>query len=479
MTVRRARSNRANAARLAVLAILLLALCAASGALASLAAAVPASGEMWMWGVLSGGIGLDDRYDAVARGADGSLFTLGIVNSDYGVVPGQLVLVKCNAAGDQVWQREWAVPGAKGISPMAVAVDAAGNAAAVSTVWDGTDRDMLVTKWSAAGAQQWTAVKSSADPSLNDEAADVVTDAAGNVYVCGAVGSGSSAVVVKYDDAADPAHPLVGLERWTHYTTGTHATASARATSIAGDGSGGLYVTGSRLMATGGNSVYVQKLSTGGASKWLRGWDGAAHKYDSGDVVRYRDGFVYVGGETETSAHSNDVVALRYSAGSGTRTWARTWDNPVTHDSDEISDLQVDGHGNAYITGTSFYLTTVKYKALLLKIGRSGTVKWVRTYYDKASDGYGSYWSLAVSSPGTVWTVGFVRTATVPMWVVARYAANGKRAWLTRWDGPPPGHLGGRGADACVLSGTRDLFVVGATLAADAHTNAGLAWLRR
>ena len=479
MTARRVLSNPARAAGCALLAVLILGLWAASGALAPLAVAAPAPGELWMARVLSGSAGVDDRYADVTRAKDGSLYAVGVQDYDWGVLPGLLIVVKCTAAGESLWYRTCAIPGAESVEPVAIAVDPAGNAVAVATVWDGSDREIFVARWDAAGVLQWTASKGSADPTLNDEAADVVSDAAGAVYVCGAMGSGSAAVVIKYDAAADPAHPSVGRERWTHYTTGDHATDSAAAHSIATDGSGGLYVTGSRLMAVGDDDVYVQKLTAAGASKWLRGWDGADHQFDSGDVVRYRAGSVYVGGETKTSAHSNDVVVLRYAARSGARTWARTWDNAVTHNSDEISDLQVDGRGNAYVTGTTFYQTTVKYKALLLKVDRQGKVKWMRTYYDEASDGYGSYWSLAVSTSGTAWTVGFVRTATVPMWVVARYGADGKRAWLTRWAGPSPADLGGQSADACVLSGTSDLFVAGSTLAPGGSTNAAVAWLRR
>ena len=183
---------------------------------------------MWSWDVLSGGGNLDDRFVDVARGAAGSLHALGVLDFDYGALPGQLMLVKYDTAGNMVWRRANIVPGATQVTPMAVADDPLGNVIAVATFWDGTDRDMFVIKWSAAGAARWTAVKGSADPSLDDEATDVVTGKAGNVHVCGAMGSRSSAVVVKYD--ADD-----GLEKWTHYTSGNHATESAQANSIAGD----------------------------------------------------------------------------------------------------------------------------------------------------------------------------------------------------------------------------------------------------
>ena len=113
----------------------------------------PASGELWTARVLSGSAGLDDRYADVARGGDGSLYARGgTVNSDCGVLPGLLTVVKCDAAGASLWYRACAVPGAVSVEPVAIAVDPAGNAVAVATVWDGSDREIFVAKWNAAGA---------------------------------------------------------------------------------------------------------------------------------------------------------------------------------------------------------------------------------------------------------------------------------------------------------------------------------------
>ena len=479
MNLHRVVTGRARVARLAIFTALLLALCAAGGALAPRATAGIAPGQMWMTNVFDGGANVDDRYVDVARAADGSLYALGVINYQYGVFPGVLMLVKCDAAGAVTWRRAVAVPTATQVFPMAVTVDPAGNVIAVASWREGGDTDWFTAKMDPAGTLQWWAVKASADPTFDDDVSDVVADKAGNVYVCGSLDDDSSAVV-KYDVNDDPANPGKGLEKWTHYTTGNHAAAWAEANSIAIDGYANLYVTGSRLMKTGEYNVFVEKLrGSDGTSRWLRGWDGAAHKYDEGDVVRYRNGYVYVGGYSETKSHGSDIVVLRYAARSGTRHWARTWDNPAAHKGEEISDLRIDGYGNAYVTGTTFYMTAVKYKALLLKIGRNGTVRWSRTYYDRASNGYGSWWSLAVSDTGTVWTVGFVRGPTVSLWTMARYSRAGKRAWLTRWDGPAPGHLGGAGAYACVLSGTRDLFVAGDTVVTGEYDDTALAWLRR
>jgi hypothetical protein len=479
-SARPATSRRHGAiARVVVLVAALVLACAASGAVAPLAAAGFAPGQIWGFSILDGASHADDQYIDVARAADGSLYAMGMHDFDYGVLPGHILMVKFTAAGTMAWQRSCVIPGAQQVDPRAVAVDREGNVIAVATFWDGADRDWFVVKWDAAGNVQWTADKGSADPTLNDEAADVVTDKTGDVYVCGTMGSGAEAVVVKYNDEADPANPATGLEEWSRYTTGNHATESAEGTSIAIDGNGDLYTTGSRLMKTGDDNVFVQKIRGGtGGLLWMRGWDGAAHRPDGGVVVRYRGGGVFVGGATETKSHSNDIVVLRYSARTGARGWVRTWDNAATHDSDEFSDLRVDGYGNVYVTGTTFTMTAVKYKALLLKIGRTGTVKWKRTYYDKASNGFGSWWSLAVDTAGNAWTVGFVRDATTALATVARYDKTGKRVWLTRWDGTPVTTVGAH-AQACVLSGTLDLFVAGSTMVTNEFDDAAVIWLRR
>ena len=479
MTVRCRVIGHTRVVRLALFSALLVALGAAGGALAPPAAAsFPVPGEMLASHVIDGASHADDRFVDVTRSPDGSLYALGVIDFQWSALPGKIYLQKCDAGGNLVWNRSYTVPGATGVYPMAVTADSEGNVIAVANATDGTDRDIFVIKWDAAGVVQWTAVKGSADPDLDDEVTGVVTDKTGDVYVCGAMGDGTSAAVVKYNDEADPLHPLTGLEEWANSTTGNHATSSALASGITIDSSGNLYVTGERLMKTGDDNVYVQKLrGSSGGTLWLRGWDGASHKHDGGTVVRYRGRYVYVGGESETKTHSNDIVVLRYAARTGARSWVRTWDNATTHNSDEISDLRVDGYGNAYVTATTFYMTTVKYKALLLKIGRTGTVKWKRTYYDTASNGYGTWWSLSVDSAGNAWTVGFVTTSTHPMWIVARYSASGKRAWLTRWDGPA--HTGADGGNACTLAGDNLLFVAGSVAGAGELDDAGVAWLYR
>lgn len=476
---RTAASARALVVSAFVTALLLLGAAALGGALAPPAAAGFAPGQVWMWHAHDGGGGVDDRFADVARAPDGSLYACGTTDFDVGVQAGQLQLVKYDAAGDTVWTRTATVPGVTVMFAKAVSVDPSGAATVVASFVKDGYWDMFVAKWNAAGTPQWTAVKGSADPQLDDEAADVVANAAGDVFVCGSMGSGSEVAVVKYDSAADPAHPMQGLEEWTHHTSGTVFTDMAHGQGIAIDPHGDVYVTGNRVMKSGGSNLYVEKLRGGaGGSLWLRGWDGAAHQHDTGLVVRYRDGAVYVGGETQTLKHAGDIVVLRYAARTGTRSWVRTWDNPKMHQTDDLSDLRVDGHGNVSVAGLSYYLTAVKYKALLVRVRRSGSVAWWRTYRDVPSNGYAGWNTLAVSSSGTAYVAGFARTATIVQMTVARYSAAGRRVWLTTWDGPPPAYAGAD-ATACVFSGSSDLVVVGSSVVTPTYDDAAAVWLRR
>jgi hypothetical protein len=456
----------------------LLAVCVAG--LAS--AATPAHalilgpGDLWSWVVVSGPLHEDDAfYDvAVAGVAKDTLYAVGSTDR-AGAQDGYLLMAQYDASGDgPAWARSWRPFGAVGASATAVTTDNDGNVIAAGTSWNGAHYDIVVIKRDPSGAVVWTDVKDGATHG-NDVAADVVTDGAGNVYVCGSLDGYAKAVVLKYAAAADPLSPGTAQPLWERATRPTTTPGSAEAAALA-YADGAIYVTGSRDTKTD-DDCFLRKLGRDGSTKWIRGWDGAAHRHDGGQAVSvFRSSgpdAVYVAGGTETRTHSNDVMLLRYST-TGKRIWARTWDGP-THSSDEVWDLAVDGHGRPCVVGCTF-VAGMDNKALLVAWTAGGTRRWTRTYRVDA-DGQAAF-SGVVAGGSAIWVVGHADSATSRDWVAAKYAGSGTREWLTRWSGPPGDPRGGS-LSACVACASGGLFAAGRVSSTAEGENAAVGWFRR
>src|SRR5205085_1047755 len=101
----------------------------------------------------------------------------------------------------------------------------------------GTGEDYATIKYSASGVQQWVQ-RYNGTGNSTDEASSVKADASGNVYVTGwsyGTGSGSDYATIKYNSA--------GVQQWLQKYNGP-GNASDKASSIAVDAAGKVYITG-------------------------------------------------------------------------------------------------------------------------------------------------------------------------------------------------------------------------------------------
>lgn len=459
---------------------LLVVSCLAALAAATPAWAVtPAPGDVWTWSTLDGPQHADDSYYDLAVGgpAAGVVYTAGAEDLDYGSHTGYLLTAKYDATGPgPIWTRAWRPIGSTLAVAQAVTVDAAGNVICAGVAWNGANFDIAVIKRDSMGTIVWWAVRPGA-ADRNDGVADVVTDAAGNVYVCGTLDGNAEAVVLKYAAAADPDSLLQkGQLVWERTTKATVSPGSVEAWGLA-YGGGALYFTGSRTTKNG-QDCFLRKLGRDGSTKWLRGWDGAAHLYDYGQVAavfpKPGPDAVYVAGATETKGHSWDIALLKYSS-AGRRLWVRTYDG-AAHGGDEVWDMAVDGRGRARVAGSTFVAEGSVTKALLVAWSADGAKRWARTY--RVKTGQQAAFATVVAGKDAIWVAGHADTATRREWVAARYGADGTRTWLTRWAGPPGDPRGGQ-VNGCALFTADKLFVTGAVGTAASGDDAAIAWFRR
>lgn len=314
----------------------------------------PAGSELWtrQFGTSAG----DFAYGVVVDRAD-NIYVAGLT---FGALPGQTesgigdaFLRKYTASGNELWTRQFGSTGSwRKTEALAVAVDQAGNVAVVGSTEDtlagqttaGND-DAFVRKYTASGDELWTRQFGS---SKYDRADGVATDAAGNVYVAASFNSGVSGdthdvVVRKYDpngaqlwtrqfgdskndiagdivaDAAGNSYVVAsingdwsglddglvrkydgnGAEIWSRQISS--GTGEDRATGVALDESGNLYVAGSAIDMlpgqTGRGDIYVRKYDPGGAEIWTHQF--GPDFFDQGEGVAVGPGGeVYVAGYT-------------------------------------------------------------------------------------------------------------------------------------------------------------------------------------
>ncbi|HPQ54701.1 MAG TPA: SBBP repeat-containing protein [Spirochaetota bacterium] len=227
----------------------------------------------------------------------------------------------------------------------------------------------------------------------------VATDAAGNIYVTGAVTAsldgeyfygGSDMFVAKYDPN--------GVWKWTRQLG---STGNDHGEGIAVDSGGNVYVTGRTSGSFDENQYYlgtdwfVVKYNSDGVKQWSkqRGQSGGGGVGDAGNAIAVSDsGYVYATGYT----NDTDIIIIRLASDTGNYNW-------VTIPSAALSSgkgVAVDSDSNVYITGnTGINLNTKAvlgyYDAFIIKYNSDLSIQqWVQQFGTGSND-YGN--SIAVS----------------------------------------------------------------------------------
>ncbi|MCA9579009.1 MAG: hypothetical protein H6726_03410 [Sandaracinaceae bacterium] len=294
--------------------------------------------ELWtrQFGTANG----DFAY-SVSVGTDGSVLVAGLTQ---GTLPGQTgpgigasfgdgFVRKYDAAGTELWTRQFGTPDGDVIESVSVGADGsvlvAGGTSGILSGQAGLGAfDAFVRKYDAAGTELWTRQFGTAN---GDSAESVSVGADGSVLVAGSTfgtftgqtSAGSwDAFVRKYDAA--------GTELWTRQF-GTASDEHASSVSVAADGS--VLVAGDTLgtlpgqATAGGQDAFVRKYDAAGTEVWTRQFGGAS--YDLALSVSVGgDDSVLVAGQTggtlpgQTSGGNEDAFVRQYDA-AGSEIWTR------------------------------------------------------------------------------------------------------------------------------------------------------------
>ena len=290
------------------------------------------------WNRTWGGSNIDHCHN-VATDGDGNVYVIGDTTS-FGAGGYDIVLVKWDSSGNQLWNRTWGGIGAE--RGFGVAVDDSNCifVTGYTESYGSGGADIVVVKWDSSGNQLWNRTWGGI---LWDAGIDVTFDGTGNIYVIGETvnfGAGSTDVVlVKLDSSGN----LQWFRTWGGIGTDGGS-------GVVVDGAGYISVTGyTENFGAGGRDLILVRYDASGNQIWNRTWGGSGT--DGGaDLVLDSNGDIFLIGSTYSfGSGNNDMIMVKYDA-AGNQVWNRTWG---WINEDGGSAITVDNTGHIYTTGTT------------------------------------------------------------------------------------------------------------------------------
>ena len=263
--------------------------------------------------------------------------------------------------------------------------------------------------------------------SLYDMATDVVIDGFGNVYVTGeSFGAGG------YMDYATVKYNSEGVEQWVVRYNGP-ADNRDKATAIAIDNSGDIYVTGESIGSDGDYDIMTVKYSPDGVELWAARYNGPGNSDDRATALAVGvSGNIYVTGYSYTDSTLLDYTTIKYGP-DGAELWVTHY-NGSQDDNDRAIALAVDISGNVYVTGSSYAGITGRDDYATIKYGPDGAELWV-AHYDGPGNGYDTAADIKVDNAGNVYvTGGSVGLGNFgPDYATIKYNTDGVEQWVGRY----------------------------------------------
>jgi len=360
--------------------------------------------------------------------------------------------IKYNSAGVQQWAARYNGPGNVGDFAHSIAIDGSGNVYVTGySAGSGTGNDYATIKYNSTGVQQWAARYNGPGNSI-DEAYSVAVDGSGNVYVTGGStgsGTGYDYATIKYNSA--------GVQQWVARYNGP-GNSSDITRSIAIDGSGNVYVTGSSVGSGTGSDYATLKYNSTGVQQWAARYNGPGNSIDEAySIAVDGSGNVYVTGGSTGSGTLNDYATIKYNS-TGVQQWEARYNGPG-NSSDITRSIAIDGSGNVYVTGSSVGSGTLA-DFFTIKYNSTGVQQWVARYNGGNFDDFAN--SMAVDASGNVYVTGesLVSASTLYDYATVKYNSSGVQQWVQRYDGP--GNLID-GANSVAVESSGNVYVTGSS----------------
>jgi hypothetical protein len=284
----------------------------------------------------------------------------------------------------------------------------------------------------------------------DDRATALAVDSYGNVYVTGqSYGSGT-----QRDYATIKYYPN-GNTAWVRRYNGP-GNNNDDVYAVAVDAYGNVYVTGGSIGSGTSFDYATIKYKPNGDTAWARRYNGPANNSDAAVALAVDDsGNVHVTGSSPGSGTSSDYATIKYKP-NGDTAWVRRYNGPG-NGSDAAGALAVDSSGNVYVTGGSSGSGTNRDYATI-KYYPNGDTAWVRRY-NGPGDTLDYTQAMATDDYGNVYVTGVSRgTGTDDDYATIKYYPNGDTGWVRRYNGP------GNSTDdarAVAVDGSGNVYVTG------------------
>ena len=243
--------------------------------------------------------------------------------------------IKYDSVGDTVWVRKFQGGRFSSPEPVSIVVNANGDVyVTANTSLISFTADCELIKYNSAGDTMWVRIYN------NSPTSSIAVDGSGNVYITGfswVSNSSSDYATIKYNSNGD----TLWVRRYNGSGNGRNY-----ATSLAVVGSGNVYVTGSSNNPNTGYDFVTIKYNSNGDTLWTRRYNGSTN-HDDWAISLALDGSgnVYVTGSSDSS-----IVTIRYST-NGNEEWSAKY--RYANGSSYPVGIRVDASGNVYVSGTS------------------------------------------------------------------------------------------------------------------------------
>ncbi len=173
-------------------------------------------------------------------------------------------------------------------------------------------------------------------------------------------------------------------------------------TKSAVDDSGNVYLTGTIYNSPTGRDIMFRKYNSSGELVWQHDYSSATPDGQDGGVgILYKNGYVYITGDVETTLNVKDIIVIKRDAVSGNLIWSKTY-NGAGNSNDHVYTFTLDNAGNVYICGMSSNGAT-DFDMLIVKYNSSGGFQWD---YTGGGNGFDRGIDIEIDNSGNVFACG-------------------------------------------------------------------------
>ncbi len=320
------------------------------------------------WSHTWGGTSSEVGYGVAVDSSD-NIFFAGYTES-YGPGYVAMLVLKYDNSGTLLWNRTWG--GNDYDNCYAVVVDSSDNVylAGETDSFGAGGFDMVLVKYDSTGEQLWNRTWGGSTISNRDNAFGVTVDSLDNVYLVGETndfGAGEEdMVLVKYNS--------IGTQLWNRTWGGI---LSDTGLGITIDSSDNIYLAGSSYsFGAGEEDMILVKYNSIGTQLWNRTWGGVLSDTGLGITIDSSDN-IYLAGTTYSFGEGDrDMVLVKYD-NNGVQLWNRTYGG---NRFDDANDVIVDSFDNIYIVGDTKSIPKIEPDIVLVKYNSSGVQLFNHTW---------------------------------------------------------------------------------------------------